>query len=163
MRKLQTMKLNEKPLVILMADDDSDDLLLMEEAFVEVGFTGKFHSVGDGEALLDYLMNGAGHPDAAPTPRPDLILLDLNMPRKDGREALREIKMNQSLKRIPIVILTTSEEGADIRLSYEMGASSFISKASTFDGLVEIARSISNYWFEVVRLPPNTSSEAVPE
>jgi CheY-like chemotaxis protein len=147
------MKLANKAITILMADDDQDDCLLVKEAFIENRLKNDIHFVEDGEALLDYLYNRHNFSDLIQYPRPGLILLDLNMPRKDGREALREIKSDPCLRSIPIVVLTTSKEEEDIYKSYNLGANSFITKPVTFEGLVEVIRSIGKYWFEIVELP----------
>jgi CheY-like chemotaxis protein len=147
------MKLANKAITILMADDDQDDCLLVKEAFAENRLKNNIHFVEDGEALLDYLYNRDKFSDSFRYPRPGLILLDLNMPRKDGREALREIKSNPNLRSIPIVVLTTSKEEEDIYKSYNLGANSFVTKPVTFEGLVEVIRSIGKYWFEIVELP----------
>jgi CheY-like chemotaxis protein len=138
--------------MVLIADDDQDDCMLIGEAVEETNMPVHLSFVEDGEDLIDYLYR-RGKYDGN-TPRPDLILLDLNMPRKDGREALKEIKSDPDLQKIPIVILTTSKEEEDIIRSYNLGANSFITKPVTFDGLVEAMRSIGRYWFEIVELPP---------
>lgn len=141
------------PNVILMADDDVDDCLLMKDALDETGAHYDLRLVGDGEELLDYL-NAAGRyaqPDAAP--RPDLILLDLRMPRKDGREALKEIKSDPRWRRTPVVVFTTSTADDDVRYAYDQGANSYMTKPHTFRSLVDAARLISRYWFELVTRP----------
>ena len=107
----------------------------------------------DGEELLDYLHRRGKYSPPADTPRPGLILLDLNMPRMDGREALREIKGDASLRQIPVVVMTTSKAEEDILRSYDSGASSFISKPMSFEGLVELMKGLGRYWFEIVELP----------
>ncbi len=140
-------------ITILMADDDPDDRLLMEDAMEEAHVANKFDFVEDGEQLMDYLHRRGDYADLADEPLPGLILLDLNMPKKDGREALKEIKGDPNLRRIPIIILTTSKAEEDILRSYDLGANSFISKPVTFDKLVEIVRQLSNYWFTIARLP----------
>ena len=141
-----------KPVVILMADDDADDRLLAKDALAECGMPGEIHFVENGEELVDYL-HKRGKFAALPSPRPGIILLDLNMPRKDGREALREIKADPSLRRIPVVILTTSRADTDIGKAYDLGANSFIAKPASFDSLVEVMKSICRYWMEIVELP----------
>ena len=141
---------------ILMADDDEDDCLLAKEALAENRLANNLYFVNDGEELLDYLHNRGKFEDRAQNPRPGLILLDLNMPRKDGREALREIKADPELKSIPVVILTTSKEEEDIVRSYNLGANSFISKPVSFDGLIDVMRSLGEYWFGIVELPQGT-------
>lgn len=146
------MKTAEKEPVLLLADDDSDDRLLVQDAIHECGWRGELRCVENGEELLDYLQR-RGNYAGSQVPRPGLILLDLNMPRKDGREALREIKADPLLRRIPVVILTTSKADTDIASLYEMGANSFISKPVQFEGLVNVIRLIGEYWFKAVQLP----------
>ena len=135
---------------ILMADDDEDDRELAQDAFEDAGLVGEIRFVPDGQELLDYLRPPAGSP---PPERPSIILLDLNMPRKDGREALEEIKADEALCEIPVVVLTTSNDEQDIRGSYRLGANSFIAKPMTHAGLVEMMRDLASYWFGVVELP----------
>jgi len=142
-----------KPIVILMADDDADDRLLAKDALSECRLANDLHFVENGEDLMDYLHHRGKHAQAGQAPRPGLILLDLNMPRKDGREALREIKNDPDLRRIPVVVLTTSKADTDIGRIYELGANSFISKPVTFDSLVNVMKILGNYWFEIVELP----------
>jgi len=139
--------------IILMAEDDSDDRLLVKDAMSECGLEADLRFLDNGEQLLDYLMRRGKYSPPAEAPRPGLILLDLNMPRKDGREALREIKANADLRRIPVVILTTSKAGADIVGMYELGANSFIAKPTQFDALVNVMRVLGQYWFTTVELP----------
>ncbi|OGO14647.1 MAG: two-component system response regulator [Chloroflexi bacterium RBG_16_47_49] len=147
------MRKNVKPVIFLMADDDPDDRLLIKEAFQESLVSNSIYFVEDGVELLDYLrcQDKFSNPKDAPTP--DLILLDLNMPRKDGREALAEIKSDPSLRYIPVVVLTTSKAEEDIMRSYDIGAASYITKPVTFDGLVEAIRGLGQYWVQIVRLP----------
>ena len=146
------MNTSGKPIVILMADDDADDRLLAKDALGECDLSSDLHFVENGEELLDYL-HRRGKFTAVTAPRPGLILLDLNMPRKDGREALREIKLDPELRRIPVIVLTTSKADADISKIYELGANSFISKPVTFDSLVNVMKILGNYWFKIVELP----------
>ena len=141
-----------RPTIILMADDDADDRLLAQDALAESKVPGELHFVENGEELMDYL-HRRGKFSAASAPRPGLILLDLNMPKKDGREALREIKLNRELRRIPVVILTTSQADTDIAHIYDLGANSFITKPVSFEALVGVMRSVGHYWFETVELP----------
>ncbi|MFW6240471.1 MAG: response regulator [Thermodesulfobacteriota bacterium] len=136
-----------------MADDDPDDRLMAREAFEESRLANRLFFVHDGEELMDYLFRRGDFADPARSPRPGVILLDLNMPRKDGREALGEIKTDPDLRRIPIVILTTSKAEEDILRSYDLGANSFITKPVTFESLLNVVRTISSYWFEIVELP----------
>lgn len=144
-----------RPIVILLADDDEEDRMLAADAMRESRVANDLRFVEDGEELLDYLYKRGPYaaPDAAPTP--GLILLDLNMPRKDGREALREIKADPDLRRIPVVVLTTSKAEEDIYRTYDLGANSFITKPVSFEGLVNVMRDIGRYWIEIVELPPD--------
>ena len=143
-----------KPITIVMADDDEDDCQFAREALEQARIVNELHVVEDGEALLEFLLReGTG---ANPTVRPDLILLDLNMPRMDGREALRILKDHAELRQIPVVVLTTSKAEEDIFRSYDFGANSFITKPVSFSGLVQIMKDLGRYWFEIVELPPGT-------
>jgi len=146
-------KANGQPIVILMADDDADDRMLTKDALTESRVLNDFRFVEDGEELLDYLKGRGAYADREAAPKPGLILLDLNMPRKDGREALKEIKADPELRRIPIVVMTTSKAEEDIYRSYDLGASSFITKPVTFDRLVELMKTMGQYWVEFVELP----------
>jgi CheY-like chemotaxis protein len=146
-------------ITILMADDDADDRMMAQDAMRENRLENSFRCVEDGQELMDYLTR-SGKYAVAPAPRPGLILLDLNMPRKDGRQALREIKGDPELRRIPVVILTTSKTEEDVLRSYDLGANSFITKPVTFDRLVEIVRSLENYWFKIVELPEGARPHA---
>jgi CheY-like chemotaxis protein len=141
--------------VILMADDDADDRRLTREALEESRLANELYFVQDGVELLEYLHQRGAYSLPGSAPRPGVILLDLNMPRKDGREALREIKADPGLRNIPVVVLTTSKAEEDIAKSYDLGANSFISKPVTFEGLVEVVRSLGKYWFDIVQLPPS--------
>jgi len=149
-----------KPITLLMADDDADDCLLTKDALAESRILNELHFVHDGEQLIDYLLRRGQFSSAADAPRPHLILLDLNMPRKDGREALREIKADPALRMIPIVIMTTSKAEEDILRSYDLGASAFITKPVTFEGLVDAMKTLGRYWFEIVELPPMKKEDA---
>ena len=141
---------DKQPFIILIADDDADDRLLIEEALLESNFDGEIRFVEDGEALLDYLHR---HEPYTVAPRPHLILLDLNMPRKDGREALREIKAVPHFRKIPIVVLTTSMAEEDILNAYALGVNSYITKPVSFNDLLNVMSTIVRYWFGVVWLP----------
>ena len=147
------MAKRSKPITILMADDDADDRQLTKDAFAESRLANDLRFVEDGEDLLDYLHRRGRYAAEGAAPRPGLILLDLNMPRKDGREALREIKSDPSLRHIPVVVLTTSEAEEDVYRSYDLGVNSFITKPVTFEGLVAVMRTLGQYWFEIVELP----------
>lgn len=148
------MNRQSKPITILMAEDDPDDRLLTRDALRESRLVNGIHFVEDGEELMDYLYQRGRYAPPHKAARPGLILLDLNMPRKDGREALEEIKADSVLRRIPVVVLTTSEAEEDILRSYDLGVSGFITKPVTFDGLVKVMRSVTVYWFQIVELPP---------
>ena len=145
---------NRERVTILMADDDPDDRLLVQDAFDEIRLANPLVFVEDGLELMDYLHRRGAYTHLAGTPLPGLILLDLNMPKKDGRETLREIKQDPALRAIPIVVLTTSSAEEDILRTYDLGTNSFIVKPVTFDKLVEIVRKVTQYWLEIVRLPP---------
>jgi CheY-like chemotaxis protein len=147
------MKPQGKGIVILLAEDDADDRLLVKEALTEGRVLNELRSVEDGEELLDYLRRRGRYADPEDSPRPGLVLLDLNMPRKDGREALREIKSDPDLKRIPVVVMTTSKAEEDILSSYDLGASSYVTKPVTFERLVELMKVLGRYWIEFVELP----------
>ena len=146
--------MNQEPVIILLAEDDQDDCYLISEALDESGVENRLLMVENGEELIDYLYHRGKYTDQKEFPRPELILLDLNMPLKDGREALEEIKNDLDLKRIPIVVLTTSQAEEDILATYDLGITGFITKPMTFTGLVDIMKSIGNYWFQSVILPP---------
>ncbi len=150
------VKFGGRPITILMADDDADDRLLTQEALEESRLANDLRFVEDGEELMDYLYRRDKYVDPNLSPRPGLILLDLNMPRKDGREALEEIKADPALRRIPVVVLTTSSVEEDIFRTYDLGASSFITKPVTFEGLIEVINTLGIYWLEVVELPLNS-------
>jgi CheY-like chemotaxis protein len=136
-----------------MADDDPDDCMLAREALAESRLANDLRFVSNGEELLDYLHHRGKYTELSSSPRPGLILLDLNMPKKDGREALKEIKADPNLRYIPIVVLTTSKAEEDIHRSYDLGANSFIVKPVTFSSLVEVMKTLRKYWFEIVELP----------
>jgi two-component system response regulator len=146
---------NAKPVTFLIAEDDPDDRLLIKEAFKESLVSNSVYFVEDGVELLDYLRWQDKFVNPGDAPTPDLILLDLNMPRKDGREALAEIKSDLCLRYIPVVVLTTSKAEEDIMRSYDIGAASYITKPVTFDGLVEAIKGLGQYWVQIVRLPVN--------
>jgi CheY-like chemotaxis protein len=143
-----------KPVVILMAEDDPDDRFLSKEALDEARLANELRFVEDGEELMDYLCQRGKYSNPAESPRPGLILLDLNMPKKDGREALEEIKAEPELRCIPVIVLTTSKAEEDILRSYELGVSGYITKPVTLTRLIQIMKTIGKYWFEIVELPP---------
>jgi CheY-like chemotaxis protein len=136
--------------VILMADDDADDRLMAKEALEASGLRNEIRFVEDGVELMGYLLQQGPYSHA---PRPGLILLDMNMPRKNGREVLVELKSHPEFKRIPVVILTTSQAEEDIKAGYDLGANSYITKPVTFGGLVAVMQSLGSYWLEIVRSP----------
>jgi len=147
------MKTDRKPITILIAEDDEDDRLWAKEAITESRVANAVRFVEDGEELMDYLYCRAKYAAPGAAPQPGLILLDLNMPRKDGREALKEIKGDPRLRHIPVVILTTSRAEEDVLRTYDLGANSFVIKPVTFEGLVQVMKSLAQYWFEIVELP----------
>jgi CheY-like chemotaxis protein len=151
---------NPKTINILMADDDEDDRLLTREALEESRVLNRLDFVEDGLELLQYLRHEGQFSDPEQSPRPGLILLDLNMPRMDGREALREIKADPQLRGIPVVILTTSKAEEDMVRGYDLGAASYITKPVTFEGLVELMKAVGRYWVGFVELPPAGSGSA---
>jgi len=152
------MRPDRRPITILLADDDEEDLLMSREALEQSRLGNELRSVLDGEELMDYLFRRGRYVDPAESPTPGLILLDLNMPRKDGREALAEIKADPALRKIPVIVLTTSRAEEDVFRAYDLGVSSFITKPVTFDGLLEAMRILSQYWFEIVELPARASA-----
>jgi len=147
------MSKDHKPITILLADDDPEDRMLAREALEESRVSNKLDTVVDGEELMDYLNRRGSYESLKGNPLPGLILLDLNMPRKDGRDALREIKSDPHLRRIPVVVFTTSRAEEDIYRTYDLGVNSFITKPVTFGGLVDVIKTLSRYWVEFVELP----------
>jgi two-component system response regulator len=150
------MNKHGKPITILVADDDADDRLMAREAFEEsrgASRVSNLRFVEDGVELMDYLKRQGKYSDPASSPRPGLILLDLNMPKKDGREALKEIKADPDLRNIRVVVLTTSKAEDDIYRTYGLSAASYITKPATFAGLAEVIRVLGKYWLEIVELP----------
>ncbi len=145
---------NIQPIRILMADDDADDRYLTKEAFKENHLLNDLRFVENGEELIDYLFQ-RGQFNAENAPRPGIILLDLNMPKIDGRQALEIIKREEALRSIPVIILTTSSSETDIVKSYDLGVNSFISKPVTFDELINVVKELGKYWFGIVELPKN--------
>jgi CheY-like chemotaxis protein len=150
-----------RPFTILLADDDEEDRELARDALQDARLANEMKFVVDGQDLMDYLRREGRYADGSvDAPRPGIILLDLNMPKKDGREALAEIKADETLRRIPVVVLTTSKDEADVLSTYDLGVSSFITKPVTFAGLVEVMRTWTRYWFEIVELPNGEVSDA---
>ena len=146
------MKLT-KSINLLIADDDPDDRMMTQAALEESYLLNSLYFVENGQELMDFLKRRGKYTDPATSPRPDLILLDLNMPRKDGREALMEIKADPDLRAVPIIVLTTSKSEEDILKSYDLGVNCFISKPVLFEELINVVRSIGQYWFDIVKLP----------
>jgi CheY-like chemotaxis protein len=142
-----------------MADDDPEDCMLAREALEECKVPNRLLTVADGEELLDYLHRRGSYADPASSPRPGLILLDLNMPRMDGREALALIKADPGLRRIPTVVMTTSKSEEDVEHSYDLGANSYITKPVTFEAMVNVIQALTEYWFSIVELPNDDASE----
>lgn len=147
------------PITILIADDDEEDRLLTQEALADARLANDLRFVGDGQELIDYLRHEGKYAGGEDAPRPGIILLDLNMPKLDGREALGVIKSDPALKQIPVVVLTTSKAEADVLSTYELGVNSFIVKPVSFGGLVEVMRGFSTYWFEIVELPTGAGGD----
>ncbi len=140
---------------ILIADDDEDDLMLIADAFKESRLMNPIDFVKDGEELMHYLRKEGQYADTGDIPLPGIILLDLNMPKKDGRTALKEIREDPKLRNIPIVVLTTSKSEEDILKTYDLGVNSFITKPVTFDRLVDVVKVLRQYWIEIVAIPAN--------
>ncbi len=151
------MSNSRQAVIILVADDDADDRLMTKEALQESRVANEIRFVVDGEDLMDYLHRRGKYGEAGSAPRPGVILLDLNMPKKDGREALGEIKADPELRHIPTVVLTTSKAEEDIFRSYDLGVNSFITKPVSFVAFAEVMKLLAKYWFEIVELPPDIS------
>lgn len=153
------MNRDGKAITILMADDDADDRQMTLEAFSESRLANDLRFVEDGAELMDYLFRRNKYSDPASSPRPGLILLDLNMPKKDGREALREIKADPRLRNIRVVVMTTSKAEEDIVRTYDLGAESYVTKPVTFTSLVDVVRTLGKYWLEIVELPAGAEGD----
>ena len=149
---------SKRPITILMADDDPDDRKLTQDAFEEAKLGNQLLFVEDGIELLDYLHRRGKYSNPASSPRPGIILLDLNMPRKDGREALKELKADPRFKTIRVIIMTTSKAEQDIVRSYDLSAASYITKPVTFEALVDVIKTLGKYWLEIVELADNGDS-----
>ncbi len=147
------MARSTEPVTILIAEDDPDDRQLVADALDESRLANPVRFVEDGEELLEYLQRRGRYSEVGSAPRPGVILLDLNMPRMDGREALEVIKADPNLRPIPVVVFTTSSEEEDIVASYDLGIAGYVTKPVTFLGLVEVVRQLGEYWFEIVQLP----------
>ncbi|MGI9508498.1 MAG: response regulator [Geminicoccaceae bacterium] len=150
--------MTERPISILVADDDPDDRMMIQEAFTENRIANQIVFVEDGEQLMAYLRRDGLFAQHKAEPYPGIILLDLNMPKKDGRETLRELKADPKLCRIPVIVLTTSQAEEDIARTYGLGVSSFITKPVSFEGLVDAVQVICQYWIQIVALPPECSA-----
>jgi CheY-like chemotaxis protein len=148
-----------QPFTIVMAEDDPDDQFLVREAFDDVCLKNPLEFVNDGVELIDYLRREGAYASRKGSPLPGLILLDLNMPRMDGREALKIIKSDASLCRIPVVVMTTSKAEEDIAKSYNLGANSYIVKPGLLKNLMDVARSVSEYWTQIVTVPSGSEGE----
>ena len=144
---------DDKTPIILIAEDDEDDRMFTKEAFDESLIHHEIRFVNDGVELLDYLKRRNKYTNSATSPRPSIILLDLNMPKVDGREALREIKSDLKLRTIPVVVLTTSKSEQDILKTYDLGVNCFITKPLSFMDFLEVTRTLGHYWFDIVKLP----------
>lgn len=147
------MKNSAHALKILIAEDDAEDRMFIQDAFSELQLSAYVSFLEDGEALLRYLHGDPPYEDPNLHPRPNIILMDLNMPRKDGREALREIKTHPELRSIPVIIFSTSSDSSDISQSYQSGANSYLTKPVRFQELVSMLRELKTYWLEMARLP----------
>jgi CheY-like chemotaxis protein len=160
---MSTPRLERTAVTILMADDDEEDCELTRDALQDARLANEMKFVHDGQELIDYLRREGRYADPSlDAPRPGIILLDLNMPKKDGREALAEIKADEALRRIPIIVLTTSKDEEDVLRTYDLGVNSFITKPVTFTGLVEVMRTWTRYWLEIVELPGDGSGDGPP-
>ncbi len=144
---------NEKSIILLLADDDPDDREMTRRALDKHRLANDFYTVPDGEELLDFLHHRGKYAPPAASPTPGIVLLDLNMPKKDGYEALAEIKADPALRRIPIVVLTTSNAEQDISRAYDLGSNSFISKPISLSKLADVMMVLGQYWFQTVKLP----------
>jgi CheY-like chemotaxis protein len=148
------MTSHRTPITILMADDAPDDIMLTAKAFSQCRLANELKSIGDGEELMDYLLQRGTFASPEEAPHPELIFLDINIPRMDGREAIREIKGNPEPRQIPVIVLTTSQEDRNIPRSDEQSVNSDIIKPVTFDAIAEVIRGLGNHWLEIVALPP---------
>jgi CheY-like chemotaxis protein len=149
------MNLEKRPPIMLIAEDDPDDRQWIKEALVVTHVNAEVRFVEDGEELMDFLFHRGKYKTTSTLAYPGMIILDLNMPKKDGREALKEIKSDPRLRHIPIIILTTSKSREDVFRTYDLGANSVILKPVKFSGLTEIMQSLKQYWFEMTELPLN--------
>jgi len=154
------MNKHGKPITILMADDEATDCLLVKSAVERAHLHNELRFVENGVELMDYLHRRGKYSKASEAPRPGLILLDLNMPRKDGREALAEIKADPELRCIPVVVMTASKADEDFWRARNLGADMYLVKPVTFETLLNVAKSLGRYWFEIVEMPQSTASSA---
>jgi len=148
-----TTRFRSKGITVLMADDDDDDCMLAKEAWKELNTPNHLRFVRDGEELMEYLQHRGAYSDPKESPPPGLILLDLNMPKKNGYEALREIKTDPYLRKIPVIVFTTSTNEEDISQVYDLGANSFVGKPSNYDGYVTLLGTLNTFWLQLVKLP----------
>jgi chemotaxis family two-component system response regulator Rcp1 len=139
------------PVQILLVEDSPGDVRLTQEVLRDAKIANELHVVGDGEAAMDFLRRRGEYQDK---PRPDLVLLDLNLPRKDGREVLAEIKADPELRPIPVIVLTTSAADRDVLQSYEAAANSYITKPIDLNDFIAVVRTLEDFWLSIVRLPP---------
>ncbi|MCD6385687.1 response regulator [Candidatus Sumerlaeota bacterium] len=153
------MNNGKKTIIILLAEDDPDDRILIRDALAKCNLVEGLICVEDGDELMDYLKRRGKYQTPKSAPRPDLILLDLNMPKKNGYEVLKEIKSDPELQDIPVVVLTVSSSEEDILQTYKMGASSYITKPVTFDGLINTMKMLVQYWFHTVKIPPKSRND----
>lgn len=144
------MTIISKPVEILLVEDNEGDVGLIEEVFEEIKIRNNLHVAEDGEVAVHYLL---GEGKYSGSTLPDLVLLDLNLPKKDGREVLKEIKSDENLKKIPIVVLTTSQSEKDILKAYDLHANAYVNKPIDFDQFIEVVKSIANFWLGIVKLP----------
>ena len=144
------MMSDSRPIEILLVEDDEGDVVMTREALDEGKVLNRLHVMGDGVEAISFLRREGEHADA---PRPDLILLDLNLPRRDGRQVLAEVKADDDLRRIPVVVLTTSEAEEDVLRSYDLHANAYVTKPVDFDRFVAVIQQIDDFFISVVRLP----------
>lgn len=144
---------NVKGVTIAIAEDDHDDRMMIEDALRDCHITNPVDFLEDGEALMQYLRREGPYADLKGTQLPGLVLLDLNMPRKDGREALAEIKADPGLRHVPVVVMTTSRSPDDVAVTYDIGANSYVAKPIHYEELLDVLRTLGKYWLEVVDLP----------
>jgi two-component system response regulator len=147
--------INGRPAIILLAEDDPGDQELTRRALEEGAIHNELHIVTDGEAALDYLFRRGKYQNPATSPRPDLLLLDLNMPKVDGRQVLQRVRADTNLRRLAVVVLTTSQHEEDIIRTYELGANSYITKPMELRQFMQVIQALETYWFQIVVLPPH--------